>query len=124
MSRSVPEWVGATPDSAIPARVKLRVWAREGGRCYLSGRQIMPGDAFDYEHVIPLALGGVNAETNIKLALRDKHREKTARDVAAKSKADRQKAAHLGLKPKSRGFRRPPGTKYDWSRGRYVKESE
>lgn len=100
--RSVPEWIGRTPDTPIPPRVKLRIWEREGGRCYLSGKKIMPGDAFQYEHVIALCNGGENRESNIKLALTAKHREKTAKDVAEKKKVARVRAKHLGLhKPKS-----------------------
>jgi hypothetical protein len=44
--------------------------------------------------------------------LRDKHREKTADDVAEKSKVARIRAKHLGIHPKSpfkiqsRGFRK------------------
>jgi len=35
-------------------------------------------------------------------ALRDKHREKTAQDVAVKSKTARMRAKHLGIWPKSK----------------------
>ena len=40
--RSVPEWIGKTPDSAIPNAVKLRIWFREGGRCHVTGAIIRP----------------------------------------------------------------------------------
>lgn len=100
--RAVPEWVADHPDQEIPQRVKLRIWERCAGRCSITGRKIMPGDAFDYEHRIALCNGGTHREFNIVLALRDKHREKTAEDVAVKSKIARQKAKHLGLWPKSK----------------------
>lgn len=58
--RAVPEWIGATPDTPIPKRVKDRIWLREGGRCYLTGRKIQIGDAFEFEHVIAITLGGEN----------------------------------------------------------------
>jgi 5-methylcytosine-specific restriction protein A len=120
MPREVPEWIGKTADSAIPDRVKLRIWDREGGKCWLSGRKIMPGDAYDWEHKIALALwtgdGHGNRESNIAPALRDKHREKTKQDVKAKAKSDRVRKKHLGIrKPsqfQSRGFeKRPPQRK-------------
>lgn len=106
MSREVPEWVADNDDQAIPQRVKLRIWEREGGRCYLTGRKIMPGDKFEYEHVIAISCGGQNREGNIRLALSAPHKAKTARDVATKAKIARVKAKHIGIaKPKSGGFR-------------------
>jgi 5-methylcytosine-specific restriction protein A len=105
MSRAVDEWIGATEDSQIPDRVKLRIWQREGGRCYLSGRKIMPGDAYDFEHVKALwkALPGerLNCESNIRLALRDKHKVKSAADRAEKAKTDSMAKKHAGIRQKS-----------------------
>lgn len=100
--RAVPEWIGATADSEPPSHVKLRIWEREGGVCYLTGRKIMPGDAFDYEHVRSVRNGGENRETNIRLALRDKHREKTGAENSAGAKADRTHLKHIGKYPKSK----------------------
>lgn len=42
--RSTEEWRGASPDTPVPLRVKLRVFERDHGVCHLSGRKIMPGD--------------------------------------------------------------------------------
>lgn len=100
--RAVPEWIGATPDTPIPTRVKLRIWEREGGKCYLTGRKIMPGDAFEYEHVIAISVGGENREGNIRLALSEAHKAKTAKDRKDGSKIDRIKLKHNGLWPKSK----------------------
>lgn len=110
-SRALPEWIGATPDTPAPPRVRLRVFEAYGGRCYLSGRKIMPGDAWELDHIKALTNGGENRETNLAPALKEKHREKTAEDVALKSKTYRQRAKHLGIWPKgpkiqSRGFQR------------------
>ena len=72
----------------------------------------MPGDAFQYEHVIALCNGGRHAEDNIRLALSAPHKIKSAADVAEKSKVSRVRAKHLGLWPKakrpiqSRGFQK------------------
>lgn len=100
--RSVEEWIGATPDSAIPERVKLRIWEREGGRCYLTKKKILPGDAYEFEHVIALSCGGENRESNIRLALKDKHREKTAADRNTSAKLDRIAKKHRGIWPASK----------------------
>lgn len=96
--RSVNEWQGATDDAKIPDRVKVRIWTREGGRCSLTGRKIMPGEPFDYEHRIALCNGGRHAESNIVLVLRGKvHQAKTAADLALRAKTDRQAKKHLGI---------------------------
>lgn len=126
--RSVPEWVGKTVDTPIPRHVKLRNFNDNDGRCHISGRKIGPADEWDSDHVIalvnwnptPEAPHG-NRESNIKPALKMPHREKTAQDVAEKSKVARIRAKHLGIKKPSRFPKKPPGTEYDWSRGRYVR---
>lgn len=110
-ARAVPEWIADHPDQAIPTRVKLRIWEREGGRCSLTHRKIRPGDAYDFEHRIALSCGGEHREFNIVLALRVAHVEKTADDVALKSKIARTRAKFLGIYPKgqriqSRGFQK------------------
>jgi 5-methylcytosine-specific restriction protein A len=102
MSRSVPEWIGKTDDSTIPPRVRLRVFERHGGICHLAGRKIMPGEPWDCDHVIALVNGGEHRESNLAPALRDKHREKTAEDVAEKATVGRKRMKSLGIKAKGR----------------------
>jgi 5-methylcytosine-specific restriction protein A len=110
--RTVPTWQGSTPDAAIPARVKLRIWERAGGKCEITGRKLYPGDAHDFDHIVPLAMGGEHSESNLRLVSRDAHREKTKADVTAIAKAKRVALKHTGLWPKSkrpiqsRGFER------------------
>jgi|SRR3990167_1113419 len=110
-TRRVPEWIGATPDTPVPPRVKLRVFEAHGGICHISGRKIGPADKWDADHVIAICNGGENRETNLAPALRDKHREKTADDVDEKSRTADKRKRHLGITgPKhkwpSRPFRR------------------
>lgn len=106
--RSVPEWIGKTPDTAIPLRVKLRIWEREQGICHLSGRKIRPGEPYDFDHKIALINGGEHRESNLFPALRDKHREKTALDVAEKAESARIRSKHIGAKTTSHPM---PGSK-------------
>lgn len=113
MSRSVDLWVGKTDDEKVPPRVRLRVFEAHGGKCWLSGRKIMGGEPWDLDHKVALCNGGRHAEDNLAPALRDKHREKTAEDVAIKAKTQRTRLKHLGQWPKgqriqSRGFSRRP----------------
>jgi HNH endonuclease len=47
----------------IPTEVKDRVWRRDEGRCVNCGSQVN----LEFDHVIPLAMGGSNTERNIQL---------------------------------------------------------
>lgn len=100
--RSLPEWVADHPDQAVPQRVKLRIWERCGGKCALTGKKLRPGDEYDFDHIVPLALGGAHRETNLRVVSREAHREKSKAEVSAKAKADRTRAKFLGIYPKSK----------------------
>lgn len=93
-ARSTPEWIGKTPDTKIPDRVKLRVFEAHGGVCALTNRKIRPGDDWDCDHIEALVNGGENRESNLQPALRFAHREKTKEDVAKKAKNDRVRKKH------------------------------
>jgi 5-methylcytosine-specific restriction enzyme A len=96
--RSTEEWIGKTPDSKPPRLVALRVFERHGGICHISGRKIMPGELWDTEHVIRINDGGENRESNLRPALRDKHREKTARENSEAAPITARRASHVGLR--------------------------
>jgi 5-methylcytosine-specific restriction protein A len=108
--RSLPEWVGKTDDDQIPDRVRLRVFERYRGVCHLSGRKILPGESWDCDHIVALANGGEHRERNLAPALKDKHRGKTADDMAEKALVYRKRKKHLGIKSKKRSI---AGRKFD-----------
>ena len=97
--RTVPEWIGKTADSAVPPRVKLRVFERLNGTCHISGIKIQTGDKWQVEHVIPLILwtgdGHGNRETNLAPALVDPHKEKTKAEMKIKAKVARTRKKHI-----------------------------
>ena len=118
MPRAVPEWIGKTPDTKVPPRVRLRIWEREHGICHLSGRKILAGEPWDLDHNTALINGGEHRESNLFPALRDKHRKKTRDDLAEKSKVREIRAKHLGAtkpmgKIKSRGFSKSEKPKHE-----------
>jgi 5-methylcytosine-specific restriction endonuclease McrA len=95
MSRSVPEWIGRTHDSAIPPRVKLRVHDRAEGKCQKCGASAFIGE---YDHIIPLVLGGENRESNLQRLCAPCHKSKTKLDLRIKAKVARVRKRHLGIK--------------------------
>ena len=103
LGRSVKEWIGSSNDASPPKGVRLRILRRYNHRCYLSGREIAEGMAWEVEHIKALADGGENREANMAPALVDPHKRKSAQEAARRAKADRQGERGAGLK------QRPPG---------------
>lgn len=101
MTRSVEEWIGANDDAAVPPRVRLRIFERAGGVCYLSGRKIRPGETWEVEHIKALCNGGEHRESNMAPALVMPHRKKTAADRKLKAMNDRVRKRHLGIRKPS-----------------------
>jgi 5-methylcytosine-specific restriction endonuclease McrA len=99
-SRSTPEWVGKTPDTGVPPRVRLRIWEATGGRCHICDQKIHAGEKWEADHVTALINGGENRESNLAPAHVTCHSAKTRADVAEKSKVSRMKAKHIGAKQK------------------------
>lgn len=95
--RSVPEWIGATPDAKVPPRVRLRIFDAHNGICHISGIKILGGQPWELEHIKALANGGEHRESNMAPALKDKHKAKTADDVAEKSAVATKRKKHLGI---------------------------
>jgi 5-methylcytosine-specific restriction protein A len=107
--RAVPEWIGKSDDTPVPARVKLRVLDLGDARCINCLRTITPGMAWECDHIIAIANGGMNRESNLQPLCLICHLHKTGEDVAAKSRTARIRIKHYGLKkPKGRPM---PGTR-------------
>lgn len=98
--RTTAEWVGATADTAIPPRVRIRIFERAAGRCEICGRKLGPADRWQADHTVALINGGENRESNLRVACDWCHSEKTKADVAEKATIHRKRAKHIGAKPK------------------------
>lgn len=107
MPRSVAEWIGATPDTGIPPRVRLRVWDRCKGQCHRCSRKIPVGDAWIVEHLTALINGGENRESNLGLTCSWCKPLKDAEDVAEKAKTYAVRSSHLLPRQPSRWQSRP-----------------
>lgn len=124
MPRSVKEWVGKSDDSAPSAKCKLRILERQGWKDAITGQQMRDGDVIEYDHITPLWLGGENRESNLQAILSKTHKRKTATEATVRAKVDRVQKKRAGIKKPSRGFQKPKGAKFDWSKGRYVMERD
>lgn len=122
MARAVPEWIGKTPNAAIPGRVKLRIANRQrpaSGElpiCPCCGLPIRDGEGTDFDHEIPLIDGGIHAERNLRAVHRRCHRLKTAREAQERAEVRARQRSALGI-------RRPgslPGNRIRYSRARGV----
>jgi len=100
--RRVDEWIGRSDDAKVPDRVRLRVWLDHEGICWLSKRKIRPGEKWELEHKVALCNGGQHRESNLAPALVDKHKQKTAADLAEKAMIDRKRKRHVGIRQPSR----------------------
>lgn len=103
MTRSVQEWCGATDDTPVPPRVRLRIFERYDGRCQCGcNRKIATGEKWDLDHIDALINGGKHRESNLHPMLADHHKEKTREDVALKSASYKRRKSHHGIRGKGR----------------------
>lgn len=124
--RTVDEWIGKTDDAIPPPRVKDRIRARQGNVCALTGIELRPGVKVEYDHIVPLWLGGANAESNLQAVSSDAHKRKTAAEAKVRAKCNRTRKAHLGIKSKKKSSwgnlgQRMDGTIYNKRTGEIVR---
>ncbi len=99
--------------SEFSRKTRASVFLRANGLCEGCGAKLKVGEG-EIDHILPCAFGGGPSSDNAKLLCRVCHRQKTAADIKAIRKADRQRDKHTGAiaKPssfQSRGFdKRPP----------------
>lgn len=96
--RTVPEWVGKSDNSMPPDKVKDRIRDRQGDKCALTGQQFKPGDKVEYDHIIPLWLGGENREGNLQAVLDTAHKRKTQAEATVRSKINKIRKKHRGIR--------------------------
>ena len=98
MARPLPEWVGTSPNTKIPARVRARIFDDCGGKCHICDNVIV-GKRWALDHVKALVNGGENRQSNLKPVHIACHAEKTAADVAEKAAIAAKRQAHLRIVP-------------------------
>jgi 5-methylcytosine-specific restriction protein A len=83
--------------------------AKFKGQCRMCLVEIGGGTGLEWDHRIPLAIGGDDELTNLEPLCRKCHRLKTNGDMATIAKTRRQRQDHLGIKNPNR--RRMPGSR-------------
>ena len=97
MARAVDEWIGKTPDTPLPPRVKLRILDACGHKCVSCGAELGGARLPEFDHITAIINGGSNSEGNIQALCRPCHGKKTAQDVAQKATDYRIMKKHLGI---------------------------
>ena len=92
---------------------RLNLFLKRKGTCASCSQKIDAGKAWDIDHILPLALGGMNEPNNLQILCKPCHQSKTSQsDIPRIAKTKRLKARHLGAKsPSTRpipGSRRSP----------------
>lgn len=109
MARTTKEWIGRTDDSRAPKTVFDRIWEKQGGRDATTGLQFQPGDQVVVDHIVPLADGGENRESNLQLITLKTHKLKTAREAM-------ERAEYRAKRGKHRGYKRKPRSSFQTNR--------
>ena len=87
-------------------KIKAQIIARANGKCEKCSAILKTGEG-EVDHILPCALGGEATVANGRLLCRVCHVEKTAGDIKAIRKSDRQRDKASGaVRPKSSLARR------------------
>lgn len=124
MARSVEEWIGRTDDSSPSTGCMRRVLDRQGWRCAMTGVEFRDGVKAEFDHIVPLWLGGENRETNLQAITREAHAGKTKAEAKVRAKVNRIQLQRMGKKKSSAWGhlgKRMDGTIYDKRTGEVVR---
>jgi len=73
------------------------------GACQTCQIRLHPGQSWDLDHIIPLALGGADEIYNLQVLCKECHKAKTnLQDIPSIAKLFRLKTKHLGARVQSK----------------------
>lgn len=108
MPRKNEEWIGRNDDAMPPRSVFDRLWDKQDGKDAITGVPFTSKDKVIRDHIVPLADGGENRESNLQLITADTHKTKTRVEATARAKARRNHE-------RDRGYQRRPS---QWAKQR------
>lgn len=103
-----------------------KLFLERHGCCRECGRKLGPGQDWIVEHIIALENGGKNDWENLGITGLCCKSIKDARDHEQAAKQRRTATKHLvsrSMRKKS-SLAKKPGTRFDWSKGRYTRVDE
>ena len=81
------------------SKFRLNLFLERNSTCQACQSKIHPGQKWEIDHIIPLAIGGDNSPQNLQVLCKICHRFKTnTQDLSAIAKIKRIKIKHLGAK--------------------------
>ena len=87
------------PRPRLSPKTRLSLFQRTKGHCQSCQSKIHPGQIWEVDHIILLALGGANEPQNLQTLCKICHQYKTNQnDIRQIAKAKRQEIKHLGAK--------------------------
>ena len=96
-------WIYAMRRRNWSQRQRLALFVGANGACQACQIRLQPGQTWDLDHIIPIALGGADETQNLQVLCIPCHKDKTnKRDIPAIAKSVRLEAKHLGAKSPSR----------------------
>lgn len=82
----------------VPAAARRAVWTRDGGRCTFrapSGHRCGTRAFLEFDHVVPVARGGLATEENLRLRCRPHNQDAAKRAFGSKFMRDKRRQAHV-----------------------------
>jgi len=76
----------------------IEVFARFDGHCAHCKRKLFPGEDYEIDHIIALANGGTDEDSNLQLLCEGCHIIKTGGDVSDAAKGKRRYRKQFGLR--------------------------
>lgn len=112
------------PRKPLSPKQKLRMFIEQSGICCICGHKINGvKEAWD-EHVNPLWLNGDNSAPNRSPAHNKCARAKSGAETTQRAKIRSTAEKHFGAKKQRSSLAKKPGTRFDWSKGRYTRVDE
>jgi 5-methylcytosine-specific restriction enzyme A len=112
----------------VTAKMRLLLFLKSQGQCQSCRAKIHPGQKWELDHIIPLALGGPDSDSNLQVLCKICHAHKTTtRDTPTIAKVKRMKVKHLGAKPIQTQHPLPCGKSSPWKKkinGQIVRRGE